>query len=73
MTDTPKTTRARILRDFNDAGTGQNFTADTVVPIEDGAFANYRHAGLVEAAAADDAKSAPKTPPAPDAPSKTSA
>ncbi len=49
---TEKTTKqAIVLRDFNDAGTEQRFTkSDTPVPIEEGAFDNYKAAGLVEAA-----------------------
>ena len=55
---------AFIVRDFKDAGTEQTFTAGTMVPIEEGAFANYKAAGLVrepDAAAqkADDAKAKP--------------
>ena len=50
---------AYIIRDFADAGTGQNFTAGETVPIEEGQFRNYKDAGLIRAAdgpAAPDAK-----------------
>lgn len=41
------TKAAFIIRDFSDAGTGQNFTADTIVQLPAGQFANYAAAGLV--------------------------
>lgn len=44
------TRRAKILRDFKDAGDERRFTAGETVEISDGAFANYEAAGLVEAA-----------------------
>ena len=50
MSDT-KTKRAKIVRDFKDAGTETQFTAGATVEMNDGAFANYLAAGLVEAAA----------------------
>jgi hypothetical protein len=64
MSDTPKTHKAVIVRDFNDATTGESFTADDTVTIEHGAFLNYEHAGLVRKpnaadARADDAKAKP--------------
>ncbi len=66
-----KTVRALVLRNFEDAGTGATFTkSDDAVEIEEGAFANYRAAGLVEAALVDaqpDAAPAPAADPAPDA------
>lgn len=46
----PKTIRARVLRDFNDAGTERRFTADKVVPLTEGEFDNFAAAGLVEPA-----------------------
>ncbi len=56
--------RAKVLRDFNDAGTSQNFTADAIVPLSPGAFGNYRAAGLVEAAPEDVASDAGEAAPA---------
>lgn len=50
MSDT-KTKRAKIVRDFNDAGTETQFTAGATVEMTEGAFANYLAAGLVEAVA----------------------
>lgn len=70
--DDRKTVQARVLRNFEDAGTGETFTkSDDAVAIEEGAFDNYRAGGLVEAAPVDaqhDAVPAPATDPAPDAP-----
>lgn len=45
----PETKKAFIIRDFNDAGTGASFNAGEVRDIEQGAFDNYRAAGLVRA------------------------
>lgn len=45
-----KTVRAKILRDFNDAGAERRFTKGDTVTIGEGEFVNYRVAGLVEAA-----------------------
>jgi hypothetical protein len=72
MDDTEKkTVQALVLRNFEDAGTGETFTkSDDAVPIEEGAFANYHAGGLVEAAPVDvqpDAAPTPATDPAPDA------
>lgn len=50
MSDT-KTKRAKIVRDFNDAGTETQFTAGSVVEMSEGAFTNYQACGLVELAA----------------------
>lgn len=50
MDDQKKTIRAKIVRDFADAGTETRFTAGQTVDIEEGSFANYQAAGLVEAA-----------------------
>jgi len=41
--------RAFVLRSFTDAGTEENFEADSTPLIELGAFANYEAAGLVRA------------------------
>lgn len=60
----PAPVRAKVLRDFNDAGTGENFTADTIAPLSPGAFANYRAAGLVEAAPEEAASDAGEAAPA---------
>lgn len=46
----PNAVRAKILRNFNDDGTQRRFTANEVVPLDAGTFANYRAGGLVEAA-----------------------
>lgn len=47
MTETAKI-KAKVLREFNDAGTGERFAAGDSPEIDAGAFANYRAAGLVE-------------------------
>ena len=52
MSDT-KTKRAKIVRNFKDAGTETQFTAGETVDVSEGAFANYHAAGLVKAADAD--------------------
>lgn len=59
MSDT-KTKRAKIVRDFNDAGTETQFTAGATVEMNEGVFANYLAAGLVEAVA--DEPAAPAAP-----------
>ena len=59
MSDT-KTKRAKIVRDFTDAGTETQFTAGATVEMTEGAFANYLAAGLVEVAA--DEPAAPAAP-----------
>ncbi len=56
----PKMKKAFIIRDFNDAGTTENFTAGDIVPIEEGAFANHAHAGLVRAPTAEELRAANK-------------
>lgn len=48
-----KTISAKVLRDFNDAGSESRFTKGKAVPLEVGVFDNYRAAGLVEAASED--------------------
>ena len=50
MSDT-KIKRAKIVRNFNDAGTDARFTAGDTVELSEGAFINYQAAGLVELAA----------------------
>jgi transcription antitermination factor NusG len=55
MSDT-NTKRAKIVRNFKDAGTETQFTAGETVNVSEGAFANYHAAGLVEEA---DAEAAP--------------
>lgn len=45
-TDTPKKS-AKVLRDFNDAGTLRSFTAGRTVEITEGEYDNYFAAGLV--------------------------
>ena len=47
MSDT-KIKRAKIVRNFNDAGTDARFTAGDTVELSEGAFINYHAAGLVE-------------------------
>jgi hypothetical protein len=47
--DDTKTVRAKILRDFNDAGLERRFDAGDVAELPKGVFDNYRAAGLVEA------------------------
>ncbi len=49
---------AFIIRNFNDKGTGQAFAANKIEPISEGSFLNYKAAGLVRAATADDKKAA---------------
>ena len=57
-----KTKDAFIIRDFKDAGTEQEFTGGTVVPIEAGSFVNYEAGGLVRVPTADDKRAAAATP-----------
>ncbi|WP_313326093.1 hypothetical protein [Sphingobium yanoikuyae] len=56
------TKRAKIVRDFKDAGTERSFIAGETVDLTAGEFANYEAAGLIEAVAAtkaaDDTKKA---------------
>ncbi|WP_312313164.1 hypothetical protein [Sphingobium yanoikuyae] len=56
------TKRAKIVRDFKDAGTERSFSAGETVDLTAGEFANYEAAGLIEVAAAtktaDDTKKA---------------
>lgn len=53
MSDT-NTKRAKIVRDFNDAGTETRFTAGATVELSEGAFVNYHAAGLVEEVGRED-------------------
>lgn len=39
--------RAEIVSSFNDAGTGESFTAGDTPMLDAGVFANYEAAGLV--------------------------
>ncbi len=62
-----KTKRAFVVRDFRDSGTESNFTASvpgeakTFPEIEEGAFNNYKAAGLVREPTSEDQRpSAPK-------------
>ena len=54
----PKKVSAFIVKGFNDKGTGQAFDANTVVPINEGSFLNYKAAGLVRTPTAEDRKAA---------------
>ncbi len=54
MTDTPKTKPAFVIKSFRDAGTEERHTKGSIVPIEEGAFANYVAAGLVRVPTAED-------------------
>jgi hypothetical protein len=53
-----KTKSAYVIRDFKDAGTEQSFTGGSTVDISEGAFINYKAAGLVTEANSPDAKAA---------------
>lgn len=44
------TKKAKVLRDFRDAGTGREFKAGDRPELTDGEFINYEAGGLVEAA-----------------------
>lgn len=48
---------AYALRDFKDAGTGENFEKGARLNIEEGVFRNYKAAGLVGTRAPEDVKS----------------
>ncbi|MAM37492.1 MAG: hypothetical protein CL949_17600 [Erythrobacter sp.] len=49
--------KAKVLRNFNDAGTNKRYAAGEAIDLTDGEFTNYAAAGLVEAATgAADAK-----------------
>lgn len=66
MPDTPKI-RARAISSFNDRGTGKSFAAGSTEPIDAGSFANYKAAGLVEAAPAKAKAAKAKAPAKPKA------
>jgi len=53
-TPTAKKKPAFIIRNFNDAGTGQNFAAGAIEQIDEGHFRNYAAAGLVRTPTAED-------------------
>ena len=44
------TKKAKVLRNFNDAGTNKRYAAGEAIDLTDGEFTNYAAAGLVEAA-----------------------
>mgnify|MGYP003348237271 CR=1 FL=1 len=44
------TKKAKVLRDFRDAGTEREFKSGATVELTDGEFINYEAGGLVEAA-----------------------
>lgn len=46
------TKKAKVLRNFNDAGTNKRYAAGETIDPTDGEFTNYAAAGLVEAASA---------------------
>ncbi|MDZ7893877.1 MAG: hypothetical protein U5M50_02275 [Sphingobium sp.] len=54
-----KKVKAFVVNAFNDAGTGQNFTAGVIIDLPEGVFGNYQAAGLVRVPTAED-KVAPK-------------
>jgi len=60
-----KKVSAFVVRDFNDAGTSERFTAGSIAEISEGAFGNYSAAGLVRAPTAEE-----KPPAKGDAPKK---
>ena len=47
MADTPKTRKAFVVSDFNDAGTEREFKKNATIDVTEGEFANYAAAGLV--------------------------
>lgn len=55
---TGKTVDAFVERDFRDAGTEQAFEGGKVQPITEGAFINYKAAGLVRVPTEDELKAA---------------
>jgi hypothetical protein len=55
---TNRTKNALVVRDFKDAGTEENFTAGATVQISEGAFINYKAAGLVTDPPSSEAKAA---------------
>jgi len=61
MTD--KTADAFIERDFSDAGTDEKFTGGKIQPISEGAFLNYKAAGLVREPTDEEMKAAKATKP----------
>ncbi|MCW2395889.1 MULTISPECIES: hypothetical protein [unclassified Sphingobium] len=64
---TNKTRPAFIARSFTDNGTMRTYAAGTIHEIDEGAFANYEHAGLIRYPTAEDKRTAkaaqePETP-----------
>lgn len=59
MTSTQVRVRARAVRSFSDAGTGEAYKKGQAVTLDEGVFENYRAAGLATAA---EAKAAPESP-----------
>jgi hypothetical protein len=53
--------KAFIVTGFRDAGTEQEFAAGAIEQIEDGAFENYKAAGLVRAPTAEETAKATDT------------
>ncbi|WP_047866759.1 hypothetical protein [Sphingomonas paucimobilis] len=60
MSDDTNTKKAKVVRDFKDAGTLRSFTAGETVMLTPGEFGNYVVAGLVAEPDADE----PATDPA---------
>ncbi len=56
-----KTVQAVVLRHFRDAGTEAEYAEGQKAAFDEGAFENYRFAGLVRAADEVPAKAAPAT------------
>ncbi len=54
-----KTQKAFVISNFSDAGTGERFEAGATPSIEAGVFANYKAAGLVRKARANDGRAKP--------------
>ena len=44
------TKKAKVLRNFNDAGTNKRYATGEAIDLTEGEFTNYAAAGLVEAA-----------------------
>jgi len=64
-----KTKSAYVIRDFKDAGTEQSFAGGSTVEISEGAFINYKAAGLVTEPTSPEAKAAKSDAKAPATPS----
>ncbi len=57
-----KTKKAFVVRDFRDEGIETEFTANDIVEIAEGAFVNYKAAGLVRAPTEAELRPAPTKP-----------